>query len=442
MIDFEKEYLKYKNEIIEETMKLINIPSVLKENEEVEGKIYKFGYNNKLALDYFLSLASKMGFKTKNIENVCGHVEYGEGEEIFACLCHLDVVPADGDWKNPPFEAWIEDGKIYGRGSSDDKGPAVASLYALKVLKDLNIKLKRRVRLIVGTDEETYSRGLKRYLEVEEKPSLGISPDADFPIIYGEKGITSFLIKSKNESGIKAVGGVRYNVVAPWVKVEKTKDTEYLASLPNSSVQGNEYYIEGKSAHAMEPNNGINAIKDFVKASYKKVNSKFIDFIYENLMNTRLKDMGLDITSDEMGDLTMNIGLLKMDDNCELGINIRYPNVLDFDKFVKEFKEKASKYGLEVEVVSTTTPHYVNPNSNFIKTLHKSYLKYTNDNSPLKTIGGGTYARDIPSGVAFGVKFPNEEEMAHETNEFIRIASLLKAGVIITDAIYNVNKED
>ena len=128
MINFEKEYLKYKNEIIDETMKLINIPSVLNENEEVEGKVYKFGYNNKLALDYFLSLASKMGFKTKNIENVCGHVEYGEGEEIFACLCHLDVVPADGDWNNPPFESWIEDGKIFGRGSSDDKGPAVASL--------------------------------------------------------------------------------------------------------------------------------------------------------------------------------------------------------------------------------------------------------------------------------------------------------------------------
>lgn len=442
MINFEKEYLKYKNEIIDETMKLINIPSVLNENEEFEGKVYKFGYNNKLALDYFLSLASKMGFKTKNIENVCGHVEYGEGEEIFACLCHLDVVPADGDWNNPPFESWIEDGKIFGRGSSDDKGPAVASLYALKVLKDLNVKLKRRVRLIVGTDEETYSRGLKRYLEVEEKPTLGISPDADFPIIYGEKGIASLMIKSKNESGIRAVGGVRYNVVAPWTKVKKTIDTKYLEDLSNVTCDNDEYYIEGKSAHAMEPDNGINAIKDSVKASYKKVNSKFIDFIYENLMNTRLKSMGLDVRSEEMGDLTMNIGLLKMDENCELGINIRYPNVLDFDNFVNSFKEKAAQYGQEVVVVSNTNPHYVNPNSDFIKTLHASYIKYTNDNSPLKTIGGGTYARDIPNGVAFGVKFPNEEEMAHEANEFIRIDSLIKAGIIITDAIYNVNKED
>lgn len=439
MIDLEKEYYKYKNEIIKETMNLINIPSVINENEEVNGKIYKYGYNNKLALDYFLDLANKMGFITKNIEDVCGHVEYGEGEEIFACLCHLDVVPAIGDWKNPPFESWIEDGKIYGRGSSDDKGPAVASLYALKVLKDNNIKLNRRVRLIVGTDEETYSRGLKRYLEVEEKPTLGISPDADFPIIYGEKGITSFMITGKNESGVNATGGIRYNVVAPEVVVTKNEKTSYLSGLDYVSEKDDSYVISGVSAHAMEPNNGRNAIKLFASYSYKKIESKFIDFIYENLLNTRLKDMGLDITDEEMGDLTMNMGLMEMKDTCMLGINIRYPRNLNFDEFVSKFTQKASQYDLEVKVISTSKPHYVDPKSDFIKTLYECYKTFANDRSPLKTIGGGTYARDIPNGVAFGVKFPNEEEMAHETNEFIRIDSLMKAGVIITSAIMKVN---
>lgn len=438
-MNLEKEYIKYKDEIIKHTINLINIPSVLKENEEYEGKIYRFGYNNKKALDYYLSLASSMGFKTKNIEDVCGHIEYGEGEEIFACLCHLDVVPADGKWDNPPFEAIVKDNKIYGRGSSDDKAPAVAALYALKVLKDNNIKLKRRVRLIVGTDEETGSRGLKRYLEVEEKPTLGISPDADFPIIYGEKGIASFNITGPNESNIRAKGGVRYNVVAPWVTIQK-ENVSFLERNEKVKTINNEYYIEGKSAHAMEPDNGINAIKEFVKICVNKVNSKFIDFIYENLMNSRLKDMSLDITDKEMGDLTMNIGLMEMTDKCTLGINIRYPKNLDFDEFYKNLQDKAKEYGLEVECLANMKPHYVNPNSDFIQTLYASYKKYTNDNSPLKTIGGGTYARDIPNGVAFGVKFPDEEEMAHEANEFIRIDSLMKAGVILADAIMNVNK--
>lgn len=439
-MNFTNEYKKYEKEIIEHTMNLVRIPSVLKENEEVDGVKYRFGYNNKVALDYFLNLAKEMGFKTKNIENVCGEVEYGEGEEIFACLCHLDVVPADGNWTNPPYEPWIEDGKIFGRGTSDDKGPAVCSLYALKVLKDLNVKLTRRVKLIVGTDEETGSRGLERYLETQENPTLGISPDADFPIIYGEKGITSFEISGKNTSGITACGGVRLNVVAPWVKFSSEADYSDFLNLPRTKIINDEYYLEGKSAHAMEPNNGINAIKEFVTYMHGKINDKFINFIYDKLMNTRLKDMGLNITDEEMGDLTMNIGLLEMKENSKLGINMRYPRNLNFDYFYHEFSKQAKEYGLEVKVISNTKPHYVDPKSDFIQKLHESYKKYTNDDSPLKTIGGGTYARDIKNGVAFGVKFPNEPEMAHETNEYITIDSLMKAGTIITDAIYNVNK--
>lgn len=430
-MNFEKEYLKYKDDIIKHTMNLINIPSVLEENEVKEGVTYRFGYYNKVALDYFLQLAEQLGFKTKNVENVCGHVEYGEGEEIFACLCHLDVVPADGNdgrWKRDPFQAWIENGNIYGRGSQDDKAPAVASLYALKVLKDIGFKPQRRIRLIVGTDEESGSRGLERYLELEEKPSLGISPDAEFPIIYAEKGISSFDITCTNASGIFATGGVRYNVVAPSVDVTYNNC--------NCDIM----HFKGESAHAMEPNNGINAIKLFINEYIKHSDDRFLKFIYENLMDTRLKDMNLNICDEEMGPLTMNIGILEMKEICRLGINIRYPKNLNFESFFKSFKDKAKEYGLDVTLISNTPVHYIDPNSQLIQSLHKSYIKYTNDNTPLKTIGGGTYARDIPNAVAFGVAFPDDVEVAHEPNEYINIEKLLKAGVIITDAIYNVNK--
>lgn len=441
-MDFLKELFKYKDDIIKHTMELVRIPSELVENEEYNGKVYRFGYQNKLALDYFLKLAESLGFETKNIEDVCGHVEFGgsDNDEIFACLCHLDVVPAIGNWKNPPYEPWIEDGKIYGRGTQDDKGPAVVSLYALKVLKDLGFKPSRRIRLIVGTDEESGSRGLHRYLEVEEKPSMGISPDADFPLIYGEKGIASFDVVCKNTSNIKAKGGVRYNVVAPWVKFSGDMNFDDVLALPRTSKDGSEYVIEGKSAHAMEPDNGINAIKEFALYMNNKIDNNFIKFICDNLINTRLKQMNLDITSHDMGDLTMNMGMLSMDEECRLGINIRYPNNMVFEEFIEKFKAKALSYGVNVEVLGNVVPHYIDPNSEYIQTLYASYKKYTNDDAKMKTIGGGTYARDIKNGVAFGVLFPDDEEVAHEVNEYINIDKLIKAGAIITDAIYSVNK--
>jgi len=441
-MDFLKELLKYKEDIIKHTMELVKIPSELVENEEYNGKIYRFGYRNKVALDYFLNLAEELGFKTKNIEDVCGHVEFGDcdSKDIFACLCHLDVVPAIGNWKNPPYEPWIEDGKIFGRGTQDDKGPAVVSLYALKVLKDLGFKPKNRIRLIVGTDEESGSRGLHRYLEVEENPSMGISPDADFPLIYGEKGIASFDVVCENTSGVTAKGGVRYNVVAPWVKFTSQDNSfEDVLNLPRTSKE-DMYIIEGKSAHAMEPNNGINAIKEFALYMNNKIDNNFIKFICENLIDTRLKQMGLDITSPDMGDLTMNMGMLSMDKECRLGINIRYPNNMCFDEFIEKFKQIASTYNVNVEVLGNVKPHYINPESEYIQTLYESYKKYTNDNAQMKTIGGGTYARDIKNGVAFGVLFPDDEEVAHEVNEYITIDKLIKAGAIITDAIYSVNK--
>ena len=433
-MDFLKEYSKYREEIIQRTMELVAIKSTCEENEVVDGITYPFGIGNYKALEYVLKLGESLGFKTKNIEGVCGHLEYGEGEEIFAVLSHVDVVPAIGDWTNPPYEAVVRDGKIFGRGTSDDKGPAIASIYALKVLKDLGIKLNKRVRLIFGTDEETGSRGLKRYLEVEEKPTYGISPDADFPIIYGEKGICTIDLLDNQKCNLKANGGARYNIVAP--SLEFTIDNQdFLEKHPNNQKN---YHVTGISAHAMEPDNGKNAIKEFALLVNDYTDSKLVHFIYDNLLNSRLKDMGLDITDKEMGDLTMNMGLLEIDNEARLGLNIRYPHNLNFAEFYKSFESKANEYGLKCVLRSNSKPHYVDPNSEFIKTLHQSYIKYTNDHSPLKTIGGGTYAREFENGVAFGVLFPGEVEMAHETDEFISIDSLMKAGVIITDAIYSV----
>lgn len=433
-MDFMKEYLKYQDEIIKHTKNLVAINSTCVENEVVDGVCYRFGIGNFKALEYVLKLGEEFGFQTKNVEGVCGHIEYGEGDEIFAVLCHVDVVPAIGNWTDDPYHPVVRDGKIFGRGTSDDKGPAIAAIFALKTLKDLGIKLNKRVRLIFGTDEETGSRGLRRYLEVEERPDYGISPDADFPIIYGEKGICGIDLVYNGKSNLKAKGGARYNIVAPSLDFEIDNE-EFKKKYPNEEGV---YHVKGISAHAMEPDNGKNAIKEFAILVKDYTDNPLIRFINDNLLNTRLKDMGLSCTDKEMGDLTMNMGLLEINEKSFLGMNIRYPHNLNFEEFFLKFKNKAKEYDLDCILGNNSKPHYVDPNSNFIKILHQSYIKYTNDYSPLKTIGGGTYAREFEKGVAFGVLFPGEVEMAHETDEFIKIDSLMKAGAIITDAIYSV----
>ena len=434
-MDFLEVFKKYQDDIIKHTIELVSFKSVCVENEVVDGVTYRFGIENKKALDYILNLGCEMGFKTHNVENVCGHIEYGEGEELLAVLCHVDVVPAIGEWTRPPFECYLKDGKLYGRGTIDDKGPAITTLYALKAIKDLGLPLQKRIRLIFGTDEESGSRGLARYLEVMEKPKYGISPDANFPIIYGEKGILSIKFSGKNDSYLIAKGGVRLNVVAPFVDFET--DNEEIKKLYNGKL-----HVEGISAHAMEPNNGRNAIKEFALSVKPFEKSKFIDFICDNLINTRLKDCGLDITDAEMGDLTMNMGLLDMNkESASLFINIRYPHNLDYPKFIEKFSKLAKSYGLELTVLSNSKPHYINPNTPFIKKLHASYKKYTNDDTPLMTIGGGTYARDLECGVAYGVNFPGEVEMAHETDEFAKVDSLMLAGTILMDAMYSLCKD-
>ena len=199
---FDKFIENYKNEIINSVCELIKFKSI---SQETTNSDMPFGQECKNALNYTLALAEKLGFKTKNLDEYCGYIECGEGEELVGIIGHLDVVPAniEDGWTTPPFEVNIRDNKIYGRGAIDDKGPVVASLYAMKAVLDSDVKLNKRVRLILGLNEEKAWKCIDYYKKIgEEIPTIGFSPDADFPCIYAEKGILSiklahpFLIKN------------------------------------------------------------------------------------------------------------------------------------------------------------------------------------------------------------------------------------------------------
>ncbi len=438
---------KNKDNLLGDLIKLLQINTVLV--EQPENKNAPFGDGLKEALDYVLKLGESFGFKTLNVDNIAGHIEFGEGEEIIGVLAHLDIVPFTDGWKYEPLSGTIEGDKLYARGALDDKGPLMSSLYAMKILKDMGFKPNKRIRLIIGTDEESNWRCIKRYLEVCEMPTIGFSPDAEFPIIYGEKGNMSIDIISKyvDKDLVKIESGDRYNVVPDKVVAMFKKEIpgfeEYLKETGLKGVkQGNTLTLRGKAAHAMEPNNGVNALVKLSIFLKDKVENPLIKFVGENLIDTRFKEIGLNFTDEEMGDLTVNVALAKVDENGgKVGINMRYPRHWDEKKFINKFKNLAEEYGLSINVIKDSGPHYVDKDSELVKTLHNVYIKYTNDtSSKLMTIGGGTYARALKNAVAFGMLMPGREDVVHEANEFIYISDYLLSTAIYADALYQLGK--
>ena len=440
-------FKKYEKEYLDNLFDLLRIDSVLREQPEV--KDAPFGYGCVEALKYTLALGDKMGFKTKNIDNIVGYIEFGEGDEILGILCHLDVVPVGEGWTNPPFEPILKDGKIYARGSNDDKGPLMSSLYAMKILKDMGFKPKKRVRLIIGTDEETASRGIVRYLEKEEQPSMGFSPDADFPLIYGEKGIMSIDITSNEQANyIKQIkSGDVYNVVPDKAYAYLNKDLkkEFESYLKENKFVGSSdecLYIEGERAHAMEPRNGKNALLRLFNFLQANLDYNLIKFVAKYLNDSRFKDIDLSYTHEEMGDLTCNVALCDIDNNKgRVGLNLRYPIGWDKDAFLKGLSEKASKYGLDVNVVSDSNPHYISPDSELVKNLYSAYVEVTGDKvNKIMTIGGGTYARHFKNAVAFGASLPGRETVAHMVDEYMRMEDLEIACLVYMKSIENLCK--
>jgi succinyl-diaminopimelate desuccinylase len=469
MINWMNEVEKRKDELIHDTQQLLHIKSLLDEENATEDA--PLGEGVKEALQFMLDLGDKDGFVSKNVGNLAGHLEFGEGEELLGILCHVDVVPEGDGWTSNPFGAEIREGKIYARGALDDKGPTMAAYYAMKIVKELNLPLSKRVRMIIGTDEESNWRCVEHYFEKEEMPTMGFAPDADFPIIYAEKGLTDFDIVQKaniqrqSEKSVQVVSfqsGRRYNMVPDFAKAslqmkdEQTKMVqEFESFLSAHQLKGKCYIenglfeleIEGVSAHGMEPKNGKNAglyLAQFLaNQELDESSSPFFSLISEYLFNdSRGTNFGVHYRDDITGDLTINIGKLfyTIQDGGRLGVNLRYPVTNDMEK-TKEILEKLlTEKGFTIENFRNSKPHHVDENDVLIQTLKKVYEEQTGEKAELISIGGGTYARSLKAGVAFGPLFPGREDIAHQKDEYMYIEDLLKATAIYAQAIYELAK--
>lgn len=443
-----KKYIdRNEKSLIKSTKKIIKIKST----QEKAKPGMPFGKGPADALKFALDLSKKIGFRTKNLDNYVGWAEWGQGEEMIGIMVHLDVVPEGSDWTYPPYEGEIHDNKIYGRGAVDDKGPAMAALYALKTLKDANIQFNRRVRVIFGTNEENGSECMKYYLKHDETPTMAFSPDANYPIINCEKGImvlnleTTFDISNTEKTKISYLrGGLRHNMVPEYAEVKLVgKDSDIINTIKKlkndtdckaECKETEDGYIiktYGVSAHGSKPEEGQNAVMQLANLLHKiqlcEPQKQFIDFLYEKIgLDTTGKHLGINFSDDISGALTLNAGVVEIDE--EKGIltcDIRYPIETKSKTILRNIRENTPK-NIKVNVISNKEPHYVSEDNIMIKKLKKAYEKVTGEKAYCFAIGGGTYARLFENAVAFGPVFPNQPEFAHQKNEYIKIDDLLK----------------
>lgn len=429
-----------------------------------------FGEGPYRALKFAMSLAEEMGFKTKNLDNYAGHAEFGEGDETVGILVHLDVVPEGNGWTYPPYGGEIHEGKIYGRGTFDDKGPAIACMYAMKALKNSKVKLNKRIRIIFGTNEETGWGCVKYYFEHEKAPDMAFTPDADFPVIHGEKGIIIFdLVKKLNSNvcgniTVESInGGSAANMVPDYADaVLKVEDVKAIEEKLNSFVSSTNYPVfleriddrikivaRGISAHGSTPEKGKNAIT-YLMAFLGKIldlDSDIGGFV--KIYNERIafkhngESIGCGFEDDISGKLNFNPGIIKGDQNeIKLTINVRYPIKSSSKEVYEGIRKNLKGTGIElIEGDLDDKPLYISKDNPLVQTLMKVYREQTKDveSEPI-VIGGGTYARAIKNAVAFGPLIPGQEDVAHQKDENISIEHLIRITKIYAQALYELAK--
>ncbi|MBQ7656352.1 MAG: Sapep family Mn(2+)-dependent dipeptidase, partial [Clostridia bacterium] len=371
--------------------------------------------------------------------------------DALAILAHLDVVPVGDGWTKEPFGAERTDGKIYGRGTSDDKGPAVAALYAMRAVKEAGIPLRRKVRLILGCDEECGSSDMAYYKKVTEMPRSGFSPDADYPVINIEKGGSHVQFDGElSKEGLQVLSmqvGERANVVPGFASalVEGDEETAKKAEaageklgFPVKTTLGNGAVIietTGVTGHAAMPEPGRNAIGQMLLI-FKELGAQgaLLEMADTIGMTYHGENLGIAMRDDISGPLTGSLDIIRIEHGHVTAImDVRYP-VLSSPERMFELLNQRLKY-LKATDEHTRPPHFVSDQTELVQELLEAYHEVTGGEKKTIAIGGGTYAQSMEEGVAFGALFPGEVEMAHQADEFISEESLFKSARIFARAI-------
>ena len=465
VIDFKAEVEQRKEDLLADLFSLLEINS--ERDDSKADKDHPFGPGPVKALKKFLEIAERDGYETKNVDNYAGHFTFGDGDEELGIFAHMDVVPAGSGWNTDPYKPEIIDGRLYARGSSDDKGPTMACYYGLKIIKDLGLPTSKRVRFVVGTDEESGWKDMEYYFAHVglPEPDFGFSPDAEFPIINGEKGnITEYLHFSGENRGAARLhsftGGLRENMVPESAtailsgqipelvdmldEFAKEHDLRFTyEELANGQIS---VTIIGKSAHGASPQSGINGAtylaKFLTQFDFEGPAKDYLNVAGNILLNDHDgTNLNIAYVDEKMGALSMNAGVFRFDEKSTdntIALNIRYPKGTSPEEIQTVLAQ------LPVTKVTLSDhghiPHYVPMEDPLVQTLLAVYEKQTGLKGHEQVIGGGTFGRLLKRGVAYGAMFPDYIDTMHQANEFIDVEDLFRAAAIYAEAIYELIK--
>lgn len=443
----------YRSLLLERLSKLVSVNSEM----GTAAPDAPFGEGPKEALLTALDFMKEDGFETVDLDHYIGYGEMGQGDKLVGIVGHLDIVPAakEDGWDYDPFTMTEKDGVLYGRGVSDDKGAVVAAMMAMKAIKEAGIPLQKRFRLIMGTNEESGSECLKHYVEKEGSVDYGFTPDGEFPLVYGEKGMVSAVYRSKSTNIVDIQGGTVSNIVCKICSIVVKKCSFSNTALENyfnnesidytMTEEGENVRITvtGVAAHASTPDLGRNAISYLlVGLRQAGFQDPFVTFYCDHFgLETNGKSAGICL-HDEYGDLTLNTGVIHMHDGVIEGtIDIRFPVTFNTKHVVKQWQDHLEDENGMIEIDHVVEPLFYPIDSPLITTLMDAYREETGDMEaqPL-VIGGGTYAKGIDNVVAFGCAFPGNDYCIHNVNEWVRVDELMKQAEIYAAAILKFNE--
>lgn len=449
-MELKKRIEELTDEMLEKLGRLVKYNSV--RGEALPGK--PFGEQPAAVLSEALQIAEELGFRVKNLDNYCGYAEIGEGEALIGIAGHLDVVPAGSHWTHDPFALTREGDVVYGRGTTDDKGPLIEGLYAAKLLQESGEPLTKRIRIIMGCNEETGSACMAHYNEVEEPLTMGFTPDGNFPCIYGEKGHMSMLAESKATRIISMNGGFVSNAVCDECTTVIPKDSvdpealrkalaeTALASFTlTETEEGLSIFARGVAAHASTPLLGVNAAGCTMEALQKAgFSDDFVDF-YVSHIGTSCDGAGCGLKlEDAYGPLTFNNGIVKTENGkITCTIDIRVPVTITEETLRAAAAPYLEDEKGKITILEIGKPLFYPEDSELVQSLYKAYVEVTGDaeNKPM-VIGGGTYAKSLANIIAFGPEMPGVDYRIHNADEFITVTDLRKSTEIYFKALQNM----
>ena len=463
----------YKEDMLKALAESVSKPSVKTDPVKTkDGGILPFGQGVHEALINMLEKGKELGFDVYNDENYAGHIEWKSdnvSDEYFGIVGHLDVVPVDSGWATDPFEMVDKgDGFVYGRGTSDDKGPVVACLYAMKAIREEGIELKNNVRVILGLDEETGDASINYYTERYGHPDMGFTPDGDFPIVNGEMGIMVFdlarkftVTPGKEDLRLtKFEAGTAHNMVPGEARAVIAGDKKYYGIIADRAAayaeetghsikarkQGSSLIIEAKgvASHGARPQLGVNAISimmDFLgRISF--ANEELNDFIafYNDHIGFDLhgERFGIKLEDNQSGPLILNVGIANINEElASLSINIRFPVTFTDVDLVTGMESCIGSSSIGIITRMVQHPIYMDLKTPMVSKLLKAYRDETGDcDTPPSVQAGGTYAKMVNNILCYGALFPGEEDTMHQAGEKLSTESFMKMARIYARAIY------